>query len=257
MQMRVINRGKIHRDRKQEINKIKIYGERNSGTTFLNHLVYKNLKCRNLHSEPYNSNRKVYVNGWKHDVPDINLYGNNDNILYIIVFRNLDSWLKSFFNSQWHIKKIDDFEDFLTVKHTLGTQIQYNAKTNNCVNISDVGKDIFEIRYFKFKSLCEFFEKVPNVVQVNLEYLQNNKECFVNTISSVFNIEKNKVFDPILKHTKTNKLSQNRNYNIKMTENIDKIIKEKRIGELEEIMNIPLIVKKNNVIVKKIEPEIT
>ena len=95
-----------------------------------------------------------------------------------------------------------NFEDFLTKKQSVGGYLEYDTNTGICTNNSDDGKDIFEIRYHKCKVLLDFFNKVPNVVQVNLDYLQDNTKDYIDTISKIFGVETKNMFDPIPNHTK-------------------------------------------------------
>jgi hypothetical protein len=238
--------------KQRTIDKIKVYGERSSGITFLTRLSFCNFVCKTIICIPECENEKTIIEGWKHGEPDINLYGDNDNILYFIIFRKLEPWLKSFFYYQWHVKKITNFEDFLTTKQSVGGYLEYDKHTSKCTNISDDGKDIFEIRYHKCSALLDFFEKVPNIVQVNLDYLQNNTQHFINTISKVFDVNTGNTFDSIPNHTKCKGPIKNTEYPIVITDEISKIISSKRNNDLEKRMDMKLIIKKNNVIIDSI-----
>jgi hypothetical protein len=239
-----------------EIKTIRVFGERNSGTNFLVQLCLKNFNCRTIQydSMPVNG----YINEWKHGEPIIDMYGDNKHILYLIIFRDLESWLKSFFHTQWHVKRTNNFEKFLTIKQSIGGYIEYDRHTKKKVNVYDVGKDIFEIRYGKYMMLSDFSKKVPNVVQVNLGFIQNNVEEFITTISNVFNIGIiNKIkIDTIPVHTKVKKQIRNRNYNIIMTDKISQIISEKKNHELEKLMNVKITIKKNDIEVIKDQEKI-
>lgn len=234
-----------------KISKIKIYGERNSGTIFLTQLLSKNLCCSVIdHHVQVKSRRELLVSGWKHGVPEIDLYDNNNEVLYVIIFRNLDSWLKSFFDTQYCLVRKKNFENFLIEKNVVAGSSEYNPKTKSYINISDANKDIFEIRYYKCQALLDFFEKVPNIIQVNLDYLQNNSKDFINLVSSIFDIKANNNFDLILQHTKSKQKDiKNREYKIEITDKITEIISNKKNNELEKIMETPLIIKKNNQII--------
>lgn len=234
-------------EQKTEIKIIRIFGERNSGTNFMEQLCTNNFTCQTIKSLGYPSG---HVDEWKHGEPAIDMYGDNKHILYIFIFRDLESWLKSFFNYQWHVKKIDNFDTFLTAKQAIGGYIEYNGQTGKYVNETDIGKDIFEIRYQKCLMLLDFFNKLPNVVQVNLTYVQNNVKYFVDIVSSAFSIGRKPKFDPISLHTKVGGNIRNIDYKIKLSETAQKIIKEKKNDELEKIIMIPLVIKKNEIIVK-------
>jgi len=53
------------------IKNIKIFGERNSGTTYLEQLLKKNLQDVNIFSSYYKGGT-----GWKHGFPKIELFNN-------------------------------------------------------------------------------------------------------------------------------------------------------------------------------------
>ena len=93
----------------------KIYGERNSGTTFLTNLLEINKFLVNVHDV---KNYKGYtiITCWKHGIP-INLAKTKDDcVVDIFIFRDLHSWLISMFHNQYHLEKIHDFKRFLSIK---------------------------------------------------------------------------------------------------------------------------------------------
>ena len=89
----------------------KINGERNSGTNFLNKILYIN----NFPTYKDKSNRnKIYY--WKHGIPTDDYKKLDEKVVDLFIFRNLEDWLISFSNNHYHLEKHNNFKDFLTLK---------------------------------------------------------------------------------------------------------------------------------------------
>lgn len=196
------------------IKKIKIYGERNSGTNFLQKLIEKNINNIELHPFVYNNKT-----GWKHSYPRLELFKNEINTtLFIFIIRDLNPWLKSMYLNPYSIKKINDKNLFLTSKIKSD-----DVRKDHDVNIikGETNIDIFQLRYNKIASYIKTFSKIKYGIFVNLENIQNDYgKKFINTLSNNFKLSKNQNFNIISKHTKTNKKYQNNENNIKFNEKI-------------------------------------
>ena len=81
------------------ITDIKIFGERNSGTNFVSLLIDKNIINTNILSPYYKGGT-----GWKHGEPDLKLFKNIDNTLFVFIIRDLEPWLKSMYKTPYHLK---------------------------------------------------------------------------------------------------------------------------------------------------------
>lgn len=183
--------------------KIKIFGERNSGTIFLTTLINNNFKNIHICSHELNGGT-----GWKHGIPN-NFYLNklNEKVIYIVIFRELISWLNSMYHRPYHIHKRNNFYEFIISK--IKSKTGYNCDVKYFP--WETSKNPFQLRYFKYNELKKLFLKKENVVFLNLKWLQKDKgQLFVNLLSEKFNLEKRyTLFKPVLRHTKTSKKTDN------------------------------------------------
>lgn len=196
------------------IKKIKIYGERNSGTNYLEQLLKKNIKNVDILLPGYKSG-----SGWKHGFPNMKLFNNIDldNVLFIFIIRDFKSWLKSMYKQPYHYIPQNTFEEFINNK--------LNIKDNRIdhdVNINSLEKqNIIDLRYSKINCYFDFFKKVNNAIFINLEDLQNNTLKFLDFLNKNYLINVNKKIIKITEHTKDKKLKViNRNWNIIVHDNI-------------------------------------
>ena len=175
---------------------IKIYGERNSGTGFLEFLLRKNVydNTSHVYVSPQVDN-KCYC--WKHGIPkdfDINIVKKiiprvEKEVLYICIFRNLEGWLKSMYKNPYHMKKTGGFDNFLNKKQKIIAQynpLDYHTKKYS--SIDDEDKDIFQIRYLKMKHHLDFYNKQKNIIHISLDFLQKETKFFLHVLRQVYNI---------------------------------------------------------------------
>lgn len=219
------------------IHKFKIWGERNSGTIYLQNLIAENFKYFFIHDIINN-----YYYYWKHGIPcnSIKKYFNQEKIIDIFIFRNLDDWLISMYNNQYHLKYIDDFENFLITKQMSSENTFLDFRTKKIINYDDNNKTIFEIRNYKIKSIIKYFENNSDVILVNLNYLQQSEEnviTFLNAINKKFNLEIDENnYITKFKHTKNNSYEQNRKYELDINK-FKKIIDLNSDKSIEEFIN--------------------
>ncbi len=245
---------------------VKIYGERNSGTGFLYRLLAQNIKNPDTtvfsSGIPVNEPKNILY-AWKHGVPiefdRQKIYPDmpKPKVLYVCIFRNLDSWLKSMFVSPYHLThcnilirdktKInwDNYGEFLHKKHKIITETMLAGgkkylNKEEYVNIDDNKKDIFEIRYHKINEHMKFYNNVDNIVHVNLEYLQKNTLHFLNFLKSTYNLnfnEKMNIDIPYTKMKATRTLDKYKNTIYVSTCECKDTINEKQDVKLEEYIN--------------------
>ena len=89
-----------------QITKIKIFGERNSGTNYIEKLLTKNIKSQ-VYIESGNYKSKL---GWKHGLPNQQKIDVN-NTLVVCIIRDLDTWMNSMYYSPYHLIKKKNFSD--------------------------------------------------------------------------------------------------------------------------------------------------
>lgn len=187
------------------ITNVKIFGERNSGTNFLTSLLESNIKDINIYSSYYKGGT-----GWKHGYPRIELFKKQESTLFIIIIRDLNSWLKSMYFNPYSYEKPNNINEFLTKKLKIN-----DIRKDHDVNIYKYEQlDIINLRIAKIKSYLNFYQKVNNIIFINLEDIQNNTEKFLLFISETYKLKFEK-YIPIINHTKNKNLSKkNRYYNL-------------------------------------------
>ena len=177
---------------------IKIYGERNTGTSYLSQLIKKNIKCKILLSRipfllqkfqkliPKNNEyfRDLYFDfdkrclGWKHTyindeiLDQINNY--KEDLVIVTVTKNPYSWLISMFNRPYHFNydniNTKSFEEFLnnkwrcvkrenSPKDYIKNPIElWNMKNNSYLSLSD--KTERQIIHIKYENILADYKKV-------------------------------------------------------------------------------------------------
>ena len=235
----------------------RIYGERNSGTNYLTHLIEKNFQTRVINHDNIGHISKTNVNlidDWKHEIPNPKPH---PKTIDIIIIRKLDTWLISFFNTQWHLIYEPHFQKFLTQPlkpisyHTPKQNrkpetLQINKHTNYIVNYTDKDKTIFQLRYYKWKAYLNYFKNNSNCVLVQLEYIQNPKNCqtFIQNLNKsykILNWEKFK-FENI--HLYKGLLKSKPKKQIVNLEDYSQIISKYQISQIEkEINTLTFIIK--------------
>ena len=147
------------------IKKYTIYGERCSGTNYLEQLMLHNFDIE-----------VTWEYGWKHFF-GFNDLSNSDDVLFIGIVRNLCDWINSLYREKHHLKPeiTKDINSFLNNTfysfHDNNTEIieDRNIETNERY------KNIFELRHIKNKFLIETMPKlVKNYLLITYDELLDN-----------------------------------------------------------------------------------
>ncbi len=203
---------------------IKIYGERNSGTNFLKKLLSINIE--NITILP-----SSYKYDWKHGFSRFKNFEKTEEILFIFIIRDLESWLKSMFKNPYHYEiKYNNIADFLINKLCI-KDLRKEHNVNIDIREND---DLFNLRYNKIKHYLNNCGNLKNFIFVNLEKLQNDNEHFLNFLSDKYLLKIVLPYKKILNHIKTKEENiVNRNYNIILPNNI---IENKKNVSLENFV---------------------
>ena len=148
--------------------KVTIYGERCSGTTYLEELLKLNFEVT-----------MTWDYGWKHFF-GFNDLNNTDDVLFIGIIRNLPDWLNSFYKNPHHVPKelTNSVDDFLTRPF-------YSSGTNPDVHLEtkELYKNIYELRHVKNKFLIETMPKlVKNYCLITYDELVDNFHKTMNKL---------------------------------------------------------------------------
>lgn len=195
---------------------LKIFGERNSGTSYLTALLRKNFEEKTVVHTVISKNRKgATLRHWKHGHPADSLYREyGPNTIVIFVVREVVSWLRSMYKNPYELRKLNSFKKFIAAKQVPDT-IQIDADTGRAVSDSDKDKTIFDIRYQKLESYFQFLAKHQNCVLVSLHYLQSHTADFLEQLESRFQLKRLQPgWITCLPHTKTSTSIQNRAHQI-------------------------------------------
>lgn len=200
--------------------KVTIYGERCSGTNYLEELLICNFDVE-----------IVWKYGWKHFF-GFNDLTNSDDTLFIGIIRNLEDWINSLYREKHHLPRhlTETVDTFLT---NTFYSILNKYDENMCDRNIDTGeryKNIYELRLVKNKYLIEKMPKlVKNYCLITYDDLLDN---FLNVMNKLKNSGL-KVKDSINFPLNVNYFKKQKNILFKKKENY--IPKEKIIIENEEL----------------------
>jgi hypothetical protein len=182
------------------IQKIKIFGERNSGTNFLQSLIKQNIKDIQILSTFYKGG-----SGWKHGYPKPDLFKDTKNILFIFIIRDLEPWLKSMYNNCYSFERPKTIEEFIMNPLTINdTRLDHDVYINK-----QEMQPIMELRYSKIKNYLQFSNSIDNFIIINLEDLQIDKGMkFLNFLKEIFRCNVSNKISFIDKHQKDKKKSK-------------------------------------------------
>lgn len=155
------------------LNKVTIYGERCSGTNYLEQLLVTNFDV-NI----------IWNYGWKHFF-GYNDLSNSDDVLFIGIVRNIYDWINSFYREQHHLSlEFRDLFKFLDGEFYSVYDLQNNEimQDRNLENNKRY-KNIFELRHVKNKFLIEIMPKlVKNYLLITYDDLIHNFNGIMNKI---------------------------------------------------------------------------
>jgi hypothetical protein len=169
------------------INKFTIYGERCSGTNYLENLILMNFDI-NI----------TWEFGWKHFF-GFNDLSNSDDTLFIGIVREPFEWFNSLYRNPHHLpinfKNITNFLNNEIISYNRNNNILISSFNNIDVNgeILDEKnmynnqkfKNIFELRYIKLKYLLEEMPlKVKHYIFIKYEDLIDNFEETLDKIKN-------------------------------------------------------------------------
>jgi len=153
--------------------KVTIYGERCSGTNYLEELLLLNFDVE-----------IVWNYGWKHFF-GFNDLTNSDDTLFIGIIRSLEDWINSLYREKHHLPThlTENVDIFLT-----DTFYSYDLDENEIMSDRNIDtgeryKNIYELRLVKNKYLIEKMPKlVKNYCLITYDNLVDNFEDTMNKL---------------------------------------------------------------------------
>jgi hypothetical protein len=159
------------------LKKVTIYGERCSGTNYLEELLTSNFDVE-----------IVWDYGWKHFF-GFNDLTNSDDVLFIGIIRNINDWINSFYKNPHHLPHhlLVNEETFLNEEIYSIDYSNYEIMNDRNMesNQKEKYKNIFELRHIKNKFLYEtMHKKVKNYLLITYDNLIEN---FVDVMNQIKN----------------------------------------------------------------------
>ena len=167
------------------ITKFTIFGERCSGTNYLEEIILENFKVD-----------VTWKYGWKHFFGFLDhTLKDSDDTLFICITRDICDWLNSLYFQPHHLSH----HMLKSPSHFLGTQAYSNPSTWSCkeyygahwkmlgedrnINTKQRYKNIFEMRHVKHQYMYEILpKKVNNYIFIRYEDLLHNFEHVMKKI---------------------------------------------------------------------------
>ena len=170
------------------IKKYTIYGERCSGTNYLEQLMLHNFDIE-----------VTWEYGWKHFF-GFNDLSNTEDVLFIGIIRNLCDWINSLYRKKHHLKPelTKDVDSFLNNTFYSVDKENNEYMTDRHIKTKKRYKNIFELRYTKNNFLLETMPKlVKNYCIITYDNLIENFLNVMNKIKSYGLIVKTNINFPV------------------------------------------------------------
>lgn len=170
------------------IKKYTIYGERCSGTNYLEELMLANFDVE-----------LTWEYGWKHFFGFKDL-SNTDEVLFIGIIRNLCDWINSLYREKHHLKPelTKDVDSFLNNSFYSFDENNNEIMEDRHIETKKRYKNIFELRQVKNNFLLE---KMPILVKnycvITYDSLLNNFVNIMNKIKNCGLVVKNGINFPV------------------------------------------------------------
>lgn len=195
---------------KQQRNNLPIYnftifGERHSGTNFLERLISGKDSWGGSSSDKAFEIPVTWEYGWKHFFgfhDDLLINPKSNNTLFLGIIRNPYDWLMAMYKMPHHIRdhkgpkwsdRFDNIEDFLTNNDLIARYSDPALDNNINLDINPYTlngyKNIFELRQVKLHYLLYMLPSmVQNYTLIKYEELSNNSTKFIEDISNYYNL---------------------------------------------------------------------
>lgn len=171
-----------------------IYGERCSGTNYLEDIMTKNFNTQ-----------LTWKYGHKHFF-GFNDLSNSDNTLFICIVRDVVDWVDSFFNKKHHVpyklrNNIKDFIDKEFSSYHLNPKLKNfgnEIKKDRHIYTKQRYKNLFDLRHTKLKFMIEDLPKlVKNVILIRYEDLVTDFDKTMKNIRDKGCVVKNEEDFPV------------------------------------------------------------
>jgi len=159
-----------------------IFGERCSGTNFLEHAMDKNFDLE-----------LTWKYGWKHEFGDHIDFSDSDSTLFLCIYRDPDDWINSLYRKKYHVpREINTIEDFLTkpMKMMKGKNLHEEIPNTRNIYTGNVYKNIFELRTVKLHyMLYDMPQKAKHVEIFSYENFCSNYDKIIKYLKDKYNLK--------------------------------------------------------------------
>lgn len=198
-----------------KLERLKVCGERCSGTNFVLYLLHKNfpgLTPTGLNEfghkhylwwfgTPINKKKLKKLNYTRNDV----LLNNSQNCLFVVVVRDPYDWLRSFYLKPYDVPdKLckGGFFRFVSSKWKLTRSYQLPDGQHNVIDDLNpwTGKpfpNVLKLRKYKMLNYLTLSQLVDNYLFVRYEDVRDNPKDFIDFVASFYNLAKTEQFIPI------------------------------------------------------------
>lgn len=201
--------------KKGALERLKVCGERCSGTNYVMYLLHKNFPTlaptglREFGHKHYLwwlgteiSQKKLQKLGYTLD--DITL-SNAANCLFVVVVRDPYDWLRSFYLKPYDVHKSvckKDFHHFVTSRWKLTSRYpedsgKYNIIDNRNPQTQKPFENVLQLRKAKIQNYLQLGARVDNFLFVRYEDVRDNPQGFVDFVATYFSMTKTDTFDPV------------------------------------------------------------
>jgi len=195
------------------LERLKVCGERCSGTDFVWHLLHGNFhQLQVVSSTDYVQKHCLWWFGTPSGLDNLDsLHLNSfyidflDDCLIVVVIRDPYDWLRSYYHYQWCVPKSlwnNAFHDFVS-REWIPTIKPLEDRKGDYSNIDfwhPSFRNILELRKGKTENYLELGHRVGNYLFVRYEDVRDNPEEFIEYVGNYFALQKTPSFDEVDTH---------------------------------------------------------
>jgi hypothetical protein len=198
-----------------EIQKIRLIGERCSGTTYIQGLLANNFPSQHVvapkkHFLPWFNLNAFNISKKSKKADDLNFLGTlTDSCLVVLVVRDPYDWLRSFYSHPWHVngdKMLHKgFLNFLAHEWRASDKKKEYASDRWNPYKQRRFRNVLELRKYKTLNYLQIGIVSKNFLVVRYEDAAKNPQDFIHFISENFNMQSADQFTNVLTYKNENK----------------------------------------------------
>lgn len=178
--------------RHDTIRRFTIFGERCSGTNFLEQAMKKNFDLE-----------LTWKYGWKHEFGNHTDFSDSEDTLFLCIYRDPVDWINSLYRKRYHVPKdITTIDEFLTRPMMMvKTGTDDEIPNTRHIYTGEIYKDIFELRAVKLHFLLyEMPRRARHVEVFSYEYFCRNYKNILRMLKKkyILRIASNDFPEPII-----------------------------------------------------------